>query len=75
MDIKKVSVLKNPFDDEYKTLLKDFSSLLRSIVATIDKYGLKARFLKKHKRDANTFYKKILHESRSELVIKYQKKV
>ncbi|MEW6736499.1 MAG: transposase [Acidobacteriota bacterium] len=34
-------LLKSPFDEQYKIFMKDFSVLLKSIVETIDKYGLK----------------------------------
>jgi hypothetical protein len=43
-------LLKNPFDGEFKDLVAAFSSLLSAAVATIDKHGLKARYLKRHKR-------------------------
>ena len=41
-------LLDNPFDVELRTLTDPFGQLLREIVATIDKYGLKTRFLKRH---------------------------
>jgi hypothetical protein len=34
-------LLDNPFDEQYKNFVKDFSLLLKSIVDTIDRYGLK----------------------------------
>ena len=39
----------NPYDEEFKTLAGEFGKLLRSIVDTIDRYGLKKRHLHKHK--------------------------
>ncbi|MEO0538611.1 MAG: TM0106 family RecB-like putative nuclease [Cyanobacteria bacterium P01_A01_bin.123] len=50
---------KNPFDEEYKTLVKNLGILLKMIVETIDEYGLKKRNLKKHKYDVDNFYKKM----------------
>ena len=41
-------LLGNPFDEEFKSLVGDFGKLLRLIIATIDRYGLKKRHLKKH---------------------------
>ena len=43
-------LFKNPFDEEYKELVVAFGRLLKSIVATIDRHGLKKYYLKKHKR-------------------------
>jgi hypothetical protein len=45
----------NPFDEEFKTLAGEFGKLLRSIVATIDRYGLKKHFLHKHKAEVARF--------------------
>jgi hypothetical protein len=41
-------LLNNSFDDEFKSLVREFGQLLREIVATIDRYGLKKRHLNKH---------------------------
>ena len=48
-------LLKNPFDNEFKSIAEHFSSLLRIIVGTIDRYGLTKRHLNKHRSDANKF--------------------
>lgn len=66
-------LFKNQFDFEYKQIVTCFGKLLRKIVDTIDKYGLKKRHLTKHKKDVAIFYKKFIdikHESA--LAIKYQ---
>jgi hypothetical protein len=44
-------LLNNPFDDAFKSLVREFGQLLRDIVATIDRYGLKKRHLNKHLND------------------------
>ena len=49
-------VFKNPFDEEFKAIVAAFGVLLRSIVETIDRYGLKKRHLNKHRRDVEKFY-------------------
>jgi Transposase IS66 family len=41
-------ILNNPFDEEAKLVTLQFVSLLRAIVATIDRRGLKAYFPGKH---------------------------
>jgi hypothetical protein len=68
-------LLKNPFDEGYKKIIDAFSSLLRTIVGTIDRYGLKKRHLHKHKEEVGRFFREIVDSpSSSELVLRYQKK-
>jgi hypothetical protein len=50
-------ILNNPFDEEAKLVTLQFASLLRSIVATIDRRGLKAHFLGKHLREVDRFFR------------------
>jgi predicted RecB family nuclease len=54
---------KNPFDDDFKTISVNFGKLLRSIVNTIDHYGLKKRNLHKHKKDALRFIETVSSKS------------
>jgi predicted RecB family nuclease len=42
---------KEPFNEELKALASEFGSLLKQIVDTIDRFGLKARYLRKHGQD------------------------
>jgi len=46
---------KNPFDQEYRSLIGQFSALLKEIVETIDRYGLKRRHLRKFQRRTDQF--------------------
>ena len=55
-------LLKNSFDNELKSVATRFSSLLKTIVGTIDKYGLKARHLNKHRLQAERFCDWIIAE-------------
>ncbi len=58
-----------------KELLKDFATLLKPIIETIDRFGLKSRFLRKHKTFVDRFYKKLFTRNyQNELVIKYVKR-
>lgn len=50
-------LLNNPFDDEFKRLVREFGQLLREIVVTIDRYGLKRRHLYKHQNDVDRFFR------------------
>jgi hypothetical protein len=50
-------LLHNPYDTEFKSLAYEFGRLLRTIVSTIDQYGLKQRYLSKHRKDVEQFYR------------------
>ena len=52
-------LLRNPFDEEYKELVAEFGLILRRIIATVDRYGLKRRNLAKHQRDVDKFFSKL----------------
>jgi len=66
----------NPFDEEFKALAAEFGKLLRSIVTTIDKYGLKKRHLHKHKGEVGRFFRALKPRVyRSEVAEGYQKRL
>lgn len=68
-------LMKEPFNEEMKAITGDFADLLKSIVATVDRFGLKARFLHKHKIDVERFFRNLSrHEYETELVIKWRKR-
>lgn len=52
-------LLKNPFNEEVKLIVVNFGSLLRNIIFTSDKYGLKKRHFRKHKNDVLKFFKEL----------------
>jgi transposase len=52
-------VLAHPYDEELKGITKAFASLLKPIVDTVDRMGLKRRFLRKHEVDINRFYREL----------------
>ena len=52
-------VLAHPYDEELKTIVSDFAALLKPIVGTIDRMGLKQRFLGKHQPAVRRFYRKL----------------
>ena len=52
-------LLKHPYDDGLKRLVGDFAGLLKPMVETVDRHGLKKRFLKKHRFPVERFYKRI----------------
>jgi hypothetical protein len=52
-------LLKSPFDDEFKALVSAFAGLLKAIVTTIDKRGLKRRWLARHRKQVAAFFKRL----------------
>ena len=49
---------------------------MRSIVRTIDRYGLKKRHLNKYKKGAEKFYEQVFRKTYvSEVAVKYQKRL
>ena len=65
-------LMRNPYDAELKDLAQEFALLLRSIIATVDRFGLKRRHLNKHKREVDRYYRKIAKfEANSNIVAKY----
>ena len=66
-------VLKEPFNEEMKSLVHEFAALLKPVVETIDRFGLKAHFLKKHRVEVARFYERLLtREYETELARKTQ---
>lgn len=69
-------LLANPFDDEFKSLVQEFGQLLRTIVATIDRYGLKKRHLSKHTDDVERFFRTLGgRQFQSDLAQTYQQRL
>jgi hypothetical protein len=69
-------LMGSPYDEEFKALAMEFGKLLRSIVGTIDKYGLKKRHLHKHKAEVARFFRDLSTcVYRSELAEGYQKRL
>ncbi len=52
-------LLKNPFDDDLKSIASQFGELLRTIIATVDRFGLKTHWLKRHQKDVAAFYRSL----------------
>jgi len=48
---------KDQLNDDLRFISETFGALLKGIVLTIDKYGLKKRNLNKHKKDVNRFFR------------------
>jgi hypothetical protein len=64
-------VLDNPFNEELKSITKGFAEAIRPMVQTVDRYGLKRHFLRKHLVSVDRFYRKSIEpEYHSEAAIK-----
>ncbi|MGA9669875.1 MAG: IS66 family transposase [Terracidiphilus sp.] len=69
-------VLQNPFDEELKSIVTDFSKVLQAIIANIDRRGLKKYFLRKHAKGVARFYRMLDRASfKSEVALKTQKRL
>jgi predicted RecB family nuclease len=47
---------RQPFNEEMRQLSQEFASLLKPMVESVDRFGLKARYLRKHKPSVDRFY-------------------
>lgn len=52
-------VLDHPYDEELKEIVRSFALILKGIVETIDRRGLKRRFLGKHRPEVARFFRKL----------------
>jgi len=53
------TVLEHPYDEELKSLVKNFADLMKPMVETIDRHGLKSHFLRKHLECVDRFYRRL----------------
>ena len=68
-------LLKSPFDEELKSLVKGFADLVRPMVETVDRHRLKSYFLKKHLMAVNRFYRRISGTTfQSESAVKFKER-
>jgi Transposase IS66 family len=51
------ALLKQPYDEDIRRIAKDFAGLVTPMVETVDRRGLRKRFLSKHQICVNRFYK------------------
>jgi uncharacterized protein (TIGR03067 family) len=52
-------LLNNPFDTELQTITGPFGVLLREVVTTIDRHGLKRRCLGRHERGVDDYFQSL----------------
>jgi hypothetical protein len=68
-------LLRHPLDREFMDMAQKFGTLLRTIIDTVDKYGLRKRHLHKHKGLVDRFLDNVAAATYSSpLASKYQKR-
>jgi transposase len=68
-------LLKQPFNGELKALVQAFALLLKPMIETIDRFGLTAHYLQKHKPCVARFYDELsTREYQSDLADSYKKR-
>ncbi len=66
---------RNPYDEELRSVAQPFAQLLKDIVLTIDRYGLRRYHLHKHVKTAERFCGSIARDHfESEYALKHQKR-
>ena len=66
---------KQPFNDEIKQLAKEFADLLRTIVDSVERFGLKSRHLRKHHTDVDRFFASLSqHDYQTEVATGYRRR-
>jgi hypothetical protein len=64
-----------PFNEEMKTLARQFADLVRPMIESVDRFGLKKRHLRKHKASVERFYDAISKgRVQTELAAGYRKR-
>jgi hypothetical protein len=68
-------LFKQPFNHEMKEIGGLFAELLRPMIASVDRFGLKSRYLRKHRRDVERFYKTLSRqEYQTEVAAGYRRR-
>jgi predicted RecB family nuclease len=69
-------LLRYPFDQELNDLVVPFGKLIRSIIGTVDRFGLRSSYLSKHRNAVEMFIDKLVKNSpKSEIAGKYIKRI
>ncbi len=69
-------LLKFPYDEEFRQLAQAFALLLKPMIASVDRHGLKSRFLKRHLVSVERFYREMSKRSlRSETAVKFKERL
>src|SRR5262249_41874568 len=67
---------KQPFNEEMKVLAQNFANLVKPIIETVDRFGLKAYHLRRHKDTVNRFYEVLARRGyKTDVAISYKKRL
>ena len=70
------ALLKHPFDEELNEIGRTFGTLMRDIVGTIDRFGLKSRYLRKHREQASRWLSDFrVSPRKSRIAEKFRKRI
>ncbi|OFW25743.1 MAG: hypothetical protein A3H97_01940 [Acidobacteria bacterium RIFCSPLOWO2_02_FULL_65_29] len=65
------ALYEHPYDEDLKRVVRGFANLVKPMVDTVDRFGLKTRFLKRHLSSVVRFYKGLARMSpASEIAVK-----
>ena len=68
-------LFKQPFNEELKELVREFAMLLKPMIETVDRFGLRTHFLRKYKIFVECFYKTLAKcDYQSEIAVHYKKR-
>jgi len=66
-------LIRNPFNEEFKTIARDFTNLLQKVVAAINRFGLKRYHLNRFKKEVDRFFARALSQAyQTEIALQYQ---
>ncbi len=69
-------LLKEPFNEEMKEIVGEFAGLVKPMIETVDRFGLKARFLRKHKGCVGRFFRRLVQRDyRTDTPLKCKKRL
>jgi hypothetical protein len=70
------ALLKHPFDEELNEIGRTFGTLMRDIIGRIDLFGLKSRYLRKHREQASMWLSDFRGSPRkSRIAEKFRKRI
>jgi predicted RecB family nuclease len=64
------AILDHPYDEGLKQLAKNFAGVVKPIIETVDRRGLKRRFLRKFRNSIDQFYKRLADDGGGEAALK-----
>ena len=66
---------KQPFNEEMRAIAERFARVVRPMIETVDRFGLRAHYLRKHKRAVNQFYNALsTQDFQTEVAVGYKKR-